>query len=174
MRRFPADIRSFKAAEASLFVNGRIRREWGKSKYSNFDTFAGDYVLRGTIPQQSEAKNWNISGDINKGITSLRGSVGLNVSFTNSESSRFRNNQTILFTTNRWTVTPRINGRLNRWLNVVYDLSFNHSNVKISLSGSESTSDEYNQSVEFIFNPVQSLNFSIWRTLPYTADRRPD
>lgn len=152
---------AFKLPKYSLFVNGTIRRQWGKSKYSNFDTFVGDYVVSGTIPQESDSRRWMIFGNINKGITSFKGSVGVTVSYINSASSRIRNNETILFVSNMWNISPEINGRLFKWWNVVYNLYLNHSKFEIPQSGISSSSDEYSQSLELIFSPVKALNFSI-------------
>lgn len=152
---------AFKLPQYSLFVNGAVRRQWGKSMYSNFDTFIGDYLVSGTIPQESDSRRWIVFGNINKGITSFKGSVGLNISYFNSESSRIRNNETISFISNTWNIAPSVNGRLFKWWNVVYNLSFSHSQVKIPQADISSASDEYSQSLELIFSPTKVLNFSI-------------
>ena len=152
---------SYKLPQKSLFISGNGNYSVGKSMFRSYDTFLGDYVVVGSILQPTDTRSIMVNVSANKGITSLKGSIGLNLGYTNDDQTRIRNEEEILYNTQVISFSPSINGRLAKWINVVYDFSIRNTNMKLSNSDTRTSSNRYDQTLELILTPINSLNFSI-------------
>lgn len=152
---------SYKLPEYSYFMNGNIGYQVGKSMYRTFDTFVGDYVLRGQLPQQTDTKERYADINISKGITSLKGTIGVWIGYTNTDRKMVRNDELVKFNTQVFAVTPTINGRISKWMKVDYKFNLWNTLMKITGTNTESHSDRYNQSLELILTPTNKINFSV-------------
>lgn len=150
----------YKLPSASLFIGGQVGYSDYKSKFRTTDRFIGDYVLRGITPQTTDTKYTYGHVSATKGISSLKGNVGLWVGVTNTDMELIRNNNNVKYNTKVLAIRPSINGRLTSWLKVEYKLSTNFQRMKVA--DTKYNSDRYNQSLEVLLNPTQKLNFSVF------------
>jgi len=152
---------SYKLPQNSFFLSGNTGYQMGKSMYKSFDTFIGDYVVAGSILHPTDTRYYYGNISANKGITSLKGTIGLTIGYTNREQSRIRNDEEILYNTQVITFSPNINGRLAKWCKVEYSFSKSNTLMQLSNSDTKTNSNKYNQSLEFVVTPLDKLNFSI-------------
>lgn len=152
---------SYKLPKYSYFMNGMIRYMVAKSKFSTFDTFVGDYVLKGLLPQQTDAKVKYSDMTISKGIDALKGTIGISCNYRIIERKMIRNNQLVKYNTNIFSIGPSINGRLTKWMKVDYKFEQNNIQMKISGSDTKSHTNRYNQRLEMILTPTDKVNFSM-------------
>ncbi len=152
---------SYKLPQQSLFISGNGGYRVGKSMFRSYDTYIGDYEVVGSILQPTDNSNYYVNVSANKGITSFKGSIGLNLGYTNSDQIRIRNEEEINYNTQVISFSPNVNGRLASWINVVYDFSIRNTIMKFSNSDTKTSSNRYDQTLELILTPTNSLNFSV-------------
>ena len=150
----------YKLPSASLFVGGQVGYSDGKSKYRTTDRFIGDFVLRGTTPQDSKTKYTYGHVSATKGISALKGNVGLWVGVTNTDMEMIRNNANVKYNTKVLSVKPSINGRLTSWMKVEYELETYTTWMKVA--DTKYKSNRYNHNLEVLLNPTDKLNFSLY------------
>lgn len=162
---------SYKLSERSLFISGSISRDWNKSAYLNIMEFTPNYIISGyrENPHTEDENSLYLNGSINKGIKALRGKIGLDIEYYKTDAVMVRNDNVMPFTSRNIGLSPNINGRLSSWCNMIYNICFYRSSMK--LRGSEedtSNSNEYTQSLEMIFSPTKKFNFSLLGEHYYT------
>lgn len=161
---------TYRLPSSSFFINGNLSQTWTKDPFISNFVFDNDLIISGyeKAPADYKSTYTMATVDINKGITSLKGKIGLSVSYTRYEDSKVRNNITFKTGNTGWTIAPYINGRLTSWLNAVYQLRYNTSRMSITGAENATTSKSYTQSLELIISPWQKLNFSFLGEHYYT------
>ncbi|MBO7552640.1 MAG: TonB-dependent receptor [Bacteroidaceae bacterium] len=159
---------SYKHPASSFFVNGSIEHRWEKDPFVSDKSFTDLFIINGRHILPSTSSDTEIRGDISKGINFMKGKIGMEVNYERGTSKIARNDQFIPLTSTEWMLSPYVNGRLTQWLNAVYRLDFNMSNVKMKDEDTSSKSKGYTQSLELIFSPSSKLNFSVLGEHYYT------
>ncbi len=159
---------SYKHPASAFFINGSIQHTWEKEPFVNDMTFTDLFIINGRHLLPNTSRETEINADISKGIEYLKGKVGMAVGYEGGTSKIARNETLIDLTSNEWTLSPYINGRLASWLNMVYRMDFSMSSVQIKDADTNSKSKGYTHSLELIFSPWTNLNFSVLGEHYYT------
>ena len=161
---------SYRRAESSLFVSGSIGRKWSRPAFINVLDFTSDYIISGyeEAPDGYRDITTTIDGDISKGISALKGKIGLGVWGEFSTSSIIRNKALIPYSYTSVSLNPNINGRLFSWLNVIYSLDIDWNRAKMEGEDTISHSKGYTQNMELIFSPWEKFNVSFLAEHYYT------
>lgn len=145
----------------SWFFNGNVSRSRNTSIYTVSEDFIGDgeYIVNTLVPQSNDTDIWSARGSVSKGIDRIKGLVALEAKYNDLSSSMIRDGAQISFNSRTLTLSPRVNGRIFKWLSVEYKLSFSRSYMYGA--GGSSHTDGYTQSLSLHFYPTKKLNFSI-------------
>ena len=126
--------------------------------------YTDNYYISGYVPVAKgiafpKSITNRLSFDLSKGITALKGKVGMTGSMSSSEAEIFINNQKVPYASRSYSVGANVNGRVFSWLNTIYKATFTHSNLFMSGSQTSATNG-LTQSLELIFSPTGKFNFS--------------
>ena len=155
---------SYRLPRQSFFVNGSFNRTNMNQELLSQSKYTENYYVSGYEPVEKalgfpKSITNRLSFDMSKGITALKGKIGVNGSMSSSDAEMFINNQKVPYTSKSYSVGANINGRLFSWLNTIYKATFTHSNL--FMSGTQaSTTNGLTQSLELIFSPTEKFNFS--------------
>lgn len=159
---------SYKYPAASFFINGSLEHTWEKEPFVSDMSFTDLFIINGHHILPNSSTETELRGDISKGISYLKGKIGLEVSYEIGTAKIARNDVLIPLNSQMLMLSPYINGRLAPWLNMVYRLDFSTSKVKIKETDTASKTSSYTQSLELIFSPWKKLNFSVLGEHYYT------
>lgn len=158
---------TYRYPKRSFFVNGSFNRTNMNQELAYFSKFTENFNISGYIPvPRSEifkSITDRITLDMSKGITPFKGKAGLTGSFSNTRSSMDRNSVRLPYSSKSYTLGSNINGRLFSWMNMIYSVSYTHTNLSIKDNGQAlmaSKSNGLTQSLELIFSPGNRFNFS--------------
>ena len=154
--------------KSSVFINGSVAYGGNNIYLRNIMNFTEDFIISGSRVDETHDDWWQASGDISKGIESMKGKIGVAFNGNLYKTAMERNGVDIPYTSTSYTISPYINGRLNSWWNVNYRLNFNANRVKMDDEDTASKSKSYTQTLEMIFSPFKKLNFSILAEHYYT------
>ena len=159
---------SYKYPAASFFINGSLEHTWEKEPFVSDMSFTDLFIINGHHILPNSSTETKLRGDISKGISYLKGKIGLEVSYEIGTAKIARNDVLIPLNSQMLMLSPYINGRLAPWLNMVYRLDYSTSKVKIKETDTASKTSSYTQSLELIFSPWKKLNFSVLGEHYYT------
>ncbi len=159
---------SYKYPAASFFINGSLEHTWEKEPFVNDMSFTDLFIINAHHILPNSSTETELRGDISKGISYLKGKIGLEVSYEIGTAKIARNDVLIPLNSQMLMLSPYINGRLAPWLNMVYRLDYSTSKVKIKETDTASKTSSYTQSLELIFSPWEKLNFSVLGEHYYT------
>lgn len=159
---------SYSHLKTSFFVNGSVSYWATNESLIPVMDFTDEFIINGYSIGKNKSDWWEGNVDISKGINSLKGKIGITTRANLSNAKMERNGSLIAYTSTTLTVSPYINGRLNSWWNVVYQLNFNTNRLKMEDEETSSTSKSYTQTLEMIFSPWKKLNFSLLGEHYYT------
>ena len=154
--------------KTSVFINGNLSYWNDKAEYNDIMHFIDPYIINGYTIEANKSDGWEFTGDISKGIESLKGKIGLSVNGALTNANMTRNGADIDYTSTNLTLSPYINGRLTSWWNVNYKLNFRTNRMKMDDEDTSSKSKSYTQTLEMIFDPFQKWNFSVLAEHYYT------
>lgn len=160
---------TYRDPEHSFFANGEVSHMSSKDAFLSYMRADDQWMVSSFMPAPDDHKSKFTmeSFSISKGIGSLKGKIGLSVMADQNSSALVRGESLLPFTSNSWTLSPYINGRLSSWCNMVYKLSYTTMNMQMG-DQDETSNQNYQQSLELIFSPWEKLNFSLLGEHYYT------
>ena len=159
---------SYSHPHTSVFINGSLSY-WGETLHLNpVMDFKDEFIINGFTDSDSHTDWWEANFDISKGFESLKGKIGISARGNIMNAAMERNGVDLPYTSQSFTISPYINGRVNSWWNVVYKLEYNHTNLSMNEEDTSASSTSYTQNLEMIFSPWQKFNFSVMGEHYYT------
>lgn len=161
---------AYRKAEKSLFISGSLSRSWNRPAFTNVMDFTSNYIISGfqRAPEGYRTVNTEFDGDISKGISALKGKVGIGLYANESNATMIRNGVLIPYQFASVSLEPNINGRIFNWCNVIYAIDFGLDVAKMSDEDTSSSSKGFTQNLEMIFTPWEKFNFSFLGEHYYT------
>lgn len=152
---------SYRNAIKTLFGNVSAVRSWNKSVRASNRSFINEFILNSYVPRSSQSGMWMLNGSVSKGLDFIRGMITVRSSYMGYEGSIYQNEYETPYSSDMWSISPKVNSTLTSWFNASYELSF--SKNRISVSGSEitSSSEQIWQTVLCNFTPVSNLSIKL-------------
>lgn len=169
-KSFDASLQAtYRNPEKSLFINGSLYYSNSKSRFLSIMRVYGPMMVSSYMIAPDNSRGlWDMESiDVNKGISSFKGKIGLSVFRTHSNDSFVRGDALLPYSIVSYNVSPYVNGRLAPWCNMIYKLSYNNTAMRME-EGDWTRSQSYTQSLELIFSPWKKLNFSLLGDHYYT------
>ena len=137
-------------------------RSWNYSPRVSSRYFLNEYLLNSYKSQDYHSNMWLASGNISMGIEAINGVCSLRSSFSNLEGAMFQNEIESNYTSESWSISPKITSRIAQWWNVSYELSFAQNWLKIK--GMDEVSSYKNLSQQFSSNFTPSKKWYLQLT----------
>ena len=115
----------------AFFANANIMRSWNYSPRVSSRYFLKKHLLNSYKSQDYHSNMWLASGNISMGVKAINGFFSLRSSFSNIEGAMFQNEIESNYTSESWSISPKITSRIAQWWNVSYELSFAQNWLKI-------------------------------------------
>ncbi|SEA01510.1 Outer membrane receptor proteins, mostly Fe transport [Porphyromonadaceae bacterium KH3R12] len=96
--------------------------------------FLNEYLLNTFIAQPSRSDSWMLNGNISKGVYFINGIVSVRSLYSAFDGALFQNGKESPYSSDSWSITPKITSRIARWCNVSYELSFSRNWLKMKNS----------------------------------------
>ena len=137
----------------SLFANAGITRSKNRVVPLAEQIFAGDYIVNAYTGLSGENTAWVVRGSVSKGLSAGKVLIGLEGSYSNTESVSARNGESIPYASEVISLSPRIKGTVSRRLATEYNLTFSHNRMTIGSNGPENSYANLKQKLTFSFSP---------------------
>ena len=160
---------TYRNPEHSIFANGKVGYGLYKNPFFPVYEQDGQWVVSAYYPVKGKEGNkelYVINGDISKGISYLKGKIGIAVSYDKQNAKMLMGGEFMPYSYQSYTISPYINGRLASWCNMIYRLDY--STDKMEASYGNKLTHSYKQTMEFIVSPSEKLNFSLLGEHYYT------
>lgn len=145
----------------AFFMNASVMRSWNYSPRISNRYFLSEYLLNTYIPQDNHSDMWMFSGNLSKGVGLINGIVSVRSSYSAFNGATFQNGKESPYSSDSWSITPKITSRLAAWCNVSYELSFSQSWLKTKNVDMESSYKNLSQQATINFIPSKKWYLQI-------------
>lgn len=149
----------------NLFFNGTVLRSWNTTPNLSAQTFIGNYIISSFIPFANSSRTWHASIGGSKGFYGINGLLGLDASFSTTSANMLQSveesSSLTPYNSSAFTLRPKFNGRMASWMLLEYNLTYTHSILKMTESGTTSKNNEFNHTLSLTFTPIKPLNIKV-------------
>lgn len=122
---------NFKQPRIGLFGNLMVARSWNSQDYLSGQEFIGDYILYTYRNASSRSNAWTVLGTLSYHVDFLKGTAGVNVLFRKNNRTMLSEGVPTDYTNENYSLNGRLNGRIGRFLNWQYRLTYGQNYLKI-------------------------------------------
>lgn len=160
---------TYRLPEHSFFLNGSVEASRTRDAFLSIMQPNEIWMVQSYMAAPSDHHSSKVveTVEFNKGISYLKGKIGLKLSGTQIQSNLVRGESLLPYSSRTITLAPYVNGRLSTWCNVVYKLEYNRNTMQMG-DLPETSTQSYEQSLEVIISPWDKLNFSLLGEHYYT------
>lgn len=160
---------TYRLPERSFFLNGSVEATRTKDAFLSIMKSDQIWMVQSYMPAPDDHHSSKITEtiELHKGISYLKGKIGLKLTGTQTESNLVRGESLLPYSSNTINIAPYVNGRLASWCNVIYKLEYKQNHIQMGDMDKTST-QSYEQSLELIVSPWDRLNVSLLGEHYYT------
>ncbi|MEG1380531.1 MAG: hypothetical protein RSC75_13085, partial [Bacteroidales bacterium] len=136
---------AYKRPLSAFFANAIAIRSWTETKRTSSRFFIDDYILNTFIPQNNNSDVWMLNGSVSKGLDIINGMVSLRSSYMSYNGSIFQNEVSTPYSSDTWSITPKINSRIAIWCNLSYEFNYVSNRLNVKDTGVKSSSESISQ-----------------------------
>lgn len=136
---------AYKRPLSAFFANASAIRSWTETKRTSSRFFIDDYILNTFIPQNNNSDVWMLNGSVSKGLDIINGMVSLRSSYMGYNGSIFQNEVSTPYSSDTWSITPKINSRIAIWCNLSYEFNYVSNRLNVKDTGVKSSSESISQ-----------------------------
>lgn len=144
---------AYKKPLSAFFANASVIRSWIETKRTSSRSFIDDYILNTFIPQNNNSDVWMLNGSVSKGLDIINGMVSLRSSYMGYNGSIFQNEVSTPYSSDTWSITPKINSRIATWCNLSYAFDYANNRLNVKDTGVKSSSESISQILSCNFIP---------------------
>lgn len=141
---------SYKKPLNAFFSSLTVSRSRNRTKRAQNRYFLDEYILNTFVHQKTSSDIWLATAHIGKGWDFIKGMVSINGTYISYQGQVFQNGTETPYSSNTWTLSPKLNSRPLRWLNFSYDLEYRF--YKITQQQENMDSHTYNIAQKLKFN----------------------
>lgn len=144
---------AYKKPLNAFFANASAIRLWNRSKRVSNRSFLDEYILNTFIPQDNSSDVWMLNGNVSKGLDFTPGMVSLRSSYMAYNGSILQNGFETPYSSNTWSITPKINSKIATWCNFSYEFNYANNRLNVKDTGIMSSSESISQALSCNFTP---------------------
>jgi hypothetical protein len=118
--------------------------------------FEEGVILNYFYPGNNAAEMWSVSGSLSKGLDGINGVVSLFPAFIHNRSNLVRNDVTIPFSSDSYSLKGRVNSTIGKW-DITYDILYARNIYKMESGRQYFSSNRLSESLKASFSPIRSL-----------------
>ncbi len=137
----------------AVFGGAGYMQSWNYSPYTSGLYFLDSFLLNTYTLRDNNNTLQMVSANVSKGMDIIKGLVTLRSSLSTFGGAMFQNGKESPYSTDSWSISPKINSRIATWCNVSYELSFSRNWMKMKNTGLQTSYDNLLQKASATISP---------------------
>lgn len=147
---------NYKNPLSGIFAHLFLQRSWYDLPWLATQDFEGDYIVSGQLREANRMASWNLSTGLSTHIDALHGQAGVDLAWSDTRMEICQQGVRMPYRSGVLTLSPRVNLRAARWLNVEYTFNYRYTQLRIE-SAAPTDRHAFDQRLQLNFTPAKNL-----------------
>lgn len=147
---------NYKNPLSGIFAHLFLQRSWYDLPWLATQDFEGDYIVSGQLREANRMASWNLSTGLSTHIDALHGQAGVDLAWSDTRMEVCQQGVRMPYRSGVLTLSPRVNLRAARWLNVEYTFNYRYTQLRIE-SAAPTDRHAFDQRLQLNFTPAKNL-----------------
>lgn len=147
---------NYKNPLSGIFAHLFLQRSWYDLPWLATQDFEGDYIVSGQLRGANRMASWSLSTGMSTNIDALHGQAGVDLAWSDTRMEVCQQGVRMPYRSGVLTLSPRVNLRAARWLNVEYTFNYRYTQLRIE-SAAPTDRHAFDQRLQLNFMPAKNL-----------------
>lgn len=147
---------NYKNPLSGIFAHLFLQRSWYDLPWLATQDFEGDYIVSGQLREANRMASWSLASGVSTNIDALHGQAGVDLAWNDTQMEIRQQGVRMPYRSGVLTLSPRVNLRAARWLNVEYTFNYRYTQLRIELAA-PTDRHAFDQRLQLNFTPAQNL-----------------
>lgn len=147
---------NYKNPLSGIFAHLFLQRSWYDLPWLATQDFEGDYIVSGQLREANRMASWNLSTGLSTHIDALHGQAGVDLAWSDTRMEIRQQGVRMPYRSGVLTLSPRVNLRAARWLNIEYTFNYRYTQLRIE-SAAPTDRHAFDQRLQLNFTPAKNL-----------------
>lgn len=147
---------NYKNPLSGIFAHLFLQRSWYDLPWLATQDFEDNYIVSGQLREANRMSSWSLSSGVNTNIDALHGQAGVDLSWSDTQMEICQQGVRMPYRSGVLTLSPRVNLRAARWLNVEYTFNYRYTQLRIE-SAAPTDRHAFDQQLQLNFTPAPNL-----------------
>lgn len=147
---------NYKNPLSGIFAHLFLQRSWYDLPWLATQDFEGDYIVSGQLREANRMASWNLSTGLSTHIDALHGQAGVDLAWSDTRMEVCQQGVRMPYRSGVLTLSPRVNLRAARWLNIEYTFNYRYTQLRIE-SAAPTDRHAFDQRLQLNFTPAKNL-----------------
>ena len=122
---------NYKNPLSGIFAHLFLQRSWYDLPWLATQDFEGDYIVSGQLREANRMASWSLASGVSTNIDALYGQAGVDLTWSDTQMEISQQGVRMPYRSGVLTLSPRVNLRAARWLNVEYTFNYRYTQLRI-------------------------------------------
>lgn len=146
----------YKNPLSGIFAHLFLQRSWSDRPWLATQEFEGDYIVAGQLREVNRMRSWSLSSGVSTNIDALHGQAGVDLAWNDSSLEIRQQGVRMPYRSGMLTLSPRVNLRAARWLNIEYTFNYRYTQLRIE-SAVPTDRHTFDQRLQLNLTPAKNL-----------------
>lgn len=147
---------NYKNPLSGIFAHLFLQRSWYDLPWLATQDFEGDYIVSGQLREANRMASWSLASGVSTNIDALYGQAGVDLTWSDTQMEISQQGVRMPYRSDVLTLSPRVNLRAARWLNVEYTFNYRYTQLRIE-SAAPTDRHAFDQRLQLNFTPAPNL-----------------
>lgn len=147
---------NYKNPLSGIFAHLFLQRSWYDLPWLATQDFEGDYIVSGQLREANRMASWSLASGVSTNIDALHGQAGVDFAWNDTQMEICQQGVRMPYHSGVLTLSPRVNLRAARWLNVEYTFNYRYTQLRIE-SAAPTDRHAFDQRLQLNFTPAKNL-----------------
>lgn len=147
---------NYKNPLSGIFAHLFLQRSWYDFPWLATQDFEGDYIVSGQLREANRMASWSLASGVSTNIDALHGQAGVDLAWSNTQMEIRQQGVRMPYRSGVLTLSPRVNLRTARWLNVEYTFNYRYTQLRVE-STAPTDRHAFDQRLQLNFTPAKNL-----------------
>ena len=147
---------NYKNPLSGIFAHLFLQRSWYDLPWLATQDFEGDYIVSGQLREANRMASWSLASGVSTNIDALYGQAGVDLTWSDTQMEISQQGVRMPYRSGVLTLSPRVNLRAARWLNVEYTFNYRYTQLRIE-SAAPTDRHAFDQRLQLNFTPAPNL-----------------
>ena len=139
-----------------IFAHLFLQRSWYDLPWLATQDFEGDYIVSGQFRETNRMVSWSLATGVSTNIDVLHGQAGVDLAWNDTRMEISQQEVRMPYRSGVLTLSPRVNLRAARWLNVEYTFNYRYTQLRIE-SAAPTDRHAFDQRLQLNLTPAKNL-----------------